>query len=81
MTPDGMKPANPFGDERAFDDALVMNFYPGDFPTFALSSLISLVPGHQGKFCASHAKAALGFIIEYQNQRRFVPALCGHEIL
>ena len=58
MTDDGMKPANPFADERAFDDALVMNFYP--------------VPGHQGKFCASHAKAALGVIIEYQNQRRWV---------
>lgn len=57
MTPDGLKPANPFADERAFDDALVMNFYP--------------VPGHQGKFCASHAKAALGVIIEYQNQRRY----------
>lgn len=57
MTPDGLKPANPFPDERAFDDALVMNFYP--------------VPGHQGKFCASHAKAALGVIIEYQNQRRY----------
>lgn len=56
MTPDGLKPANPFGDERAFDDALVMNFYP--------------VPGHQGKFCASHAKASIGVILEYQNQRR-----------
>jgi hypothetical protein len=30
MTPDGLKPANPFPDERAFDDALVMNFYPGN---------------------------------------------------
>lgn len=48
MTDDGLKPANPFADERAFDDALTMNFYP--------------VPGHQGKFCASHAKVCLVYL-------------------
>jgi hypothetical protein len=77
MSDDGMKPANPFPDERAFDDALMMHFYPGK-ATSHLHKLycnicgICQVPGHQGKFCASHAKAALGVIIEYQNQRRWV---------
>jgi hypothetical protein len=29
MNPDGTKPANPYIDERAFEDALQMNFHPG----------------------------------------------------
>jgi hypothetical protein len=37
-----------------------------------------LVPGHQGKFCASHAKAALAIIIEYQNQRRLTLLAPSH---
>ena len=67
-----MKPANCFVDERAFDDALMMNFHPGnDCFCVVTTTNLSIVPGHQGKFCASHAKAALGMIIEYQNQRRW----------
>eukprot|EP01034_Spumella_vulgaris_P034722 gene34722-42829_t len=56
MTPNGNKPANPFPDERAFEDSLNMNFHP--------------VSGHQGRFVASHAMAAIGAIIDYQNIRR-----------
>ena len=55
MTPDGLRPANPFPDERAFDDALMMNFHPS--------------AGHQGKFCASHANVSIGVIIQYQINR------------
>lgn len=55
MTPDGQRPANPFPDERAFEDALTMSFHPS--------------PGHQGKFCASHATVSIGVIIQYQVNR------------
>ena len=58
MTADGLRPANPFPDERAYDDALMMNFHP--------------TPGHQGKFCASHATVSVGVIIQYQ-KNRYVP--------
>lgn len=55
MAIDGVKPANPFPDERAFEDALSMTFQP--------------TPGHQGKFCASHASVSVGKIIQYQVDR------------
>lgn len=55
MTPEGARPANPFPDERAFDEALTTSFHPS--------------PGHQGKFCASHANASLGVIVQYQKNR------------
>jgi len=29
MDPNGNRPANPFPDEKAFEDSLVMNFHPG----------------------------------------------------
>lgn len=55
MTTDGLRPANPFPDERAYEDALMMNFHP--------------TPGHQGKYCASHATVSVGVIIQYQKNR------------
>lgn len=56
MDPAGKKPANPFPDERSFEDSLVMNFHP--------------VSGHQGRFAASHVLTSIGVINDYQNQRR-----------
>ena len=56
MTDDGVRPANPFPDERAFEDSLQMNFHP--------------VSGHQGRFVASHAMTCIGVVIDYQVQRR-----------
>lgn len=34
MDPSGRKPANPFPDEKAFEDSLVMNFHPGMLASF-----------------------------------------------
>ena len=67
MTPDGKRPANPFPDERAFEDSLQMNFHPGKTP-IRLCDLhnMCVVSGHQGRFVASHAMAAIGVIIDYQ---------------
>ena len=56
MSVDGFKPANPFPDERGFEESLVVNFHP--------------TSGHQGKFCASHAMVSIGAIVEYQVQRK-----------
>lgn len=63
MNPAGTRPANPFPDERAFEDSLMINFYP--------------VPGHQGRFVASHAIPCLGVIIDYQNNRKRRPWVPG----
>lgn len=56
MNLEGFKPANPFPDERAFEESLVVNYHP--------------TSGHQGKFCASHAMVSIGAIVEYQIQRK-----------
>ncbi len=74
----GRKPVNPFPDERAFEDSLVMNFHPGTFFAFFLlgfSNILCVVPGHQGRFAASHAMTCIGTIIDYQNNRRYVLSL------
>jgi len=63
MDVNGVKPANPFPDDLAFEEALNMNFHP--------------VAGHQGRFTGSHAVPSLGKIIEYQNQRRMRPWIPG----
>lgn len=34
MNSTGTKPLNPFPDERAYEDSLVMNFHPGTHFTF-----------------------------------------------
>lgn len=71
----GRKPVNPFPDERAFEDSLVMNFHPGTFFSFFLvgfSNILCVVPGHQGRFAASHAMTCIGTIIDYQNNRRYI---------
>lgn len=54
----GKKPANPFPDERAWEDSLVTNFHP--------------VSGHQGRFVASHVLTCIGMINDYQNHRRYM---------
>lgn len=66
MTTDGSKPANPFPDERSYEEALTMSFHP--------------ISGHQGRFAASHAVACLGAIVDYQVKRRnrmWVPGVSG----
>jgi hypothetical protein len=52
MSVDGKKPANPFQDERAFDESLHITFHP--------------VSGHEGRFAASHALTSIGKLTEYQ---------------
>jgi hypothetical protein len=59
MGSNGRKPANPFPDERSFEDSLVTNFHP--------------VSGHQGRFVASHVLTSIGMINDYQNVRRKRP--------
>jgi hypothetical protein len=56
MNSAGKKPANPFPDERAFEDSLIVNFHP--------------ISGHQGRFVASHVLVSIGVINDYQNNRR-----------
>ncbi len=77
MDVSGRKPVNPFPDERAFEDSLVMNFHPGtlsDLFRLYCGNIYNLcvVPGHQGRFAASHAMTCIGTIIDYQNNRRYV---------
>lgn len=55
MAPDGKKPANPFPDERSYEESLIMNFHP--------------ISGHQGRFSASHSLSCIGAIIDYQVKR------------
>jgi hypothetical protein len=49
MDPSGRKPANPYPDEKAFEDSLVMNFHPGmivhfhSIPIFIYCSVIKNV--------------------------------------
>lgn len=67
MSPRGYHPANPFRDERAFEEALQPSLAPRR--------------GRQGRFAASHAYAAIGRIVEYQIQRKsrtYVPGVSGH---
>jgi hypothetical protein len=56
MSADGKRPANPFPDERSFDDSLKRQ--------------TNRVAGHEGRFAASHALTSIGTVIEYQVQRR-----------
>mmetsp|Transcript_31326 Transcript_31326/g.40294 ORF Transcript_31326/g.40294 Transcript_31326/m.40294 type:complete len:261 (-) Transcript_31326:1591-2373(-) len=67
LTIDGKRPANPFHDVHAWDNALQM---PSD-----------LMAGHQGRWTASHARLCLGRMIEYQIQRRnrtYIPGVQAH---
>jgi hypothetical protein len=67
MGADGKRPANPFPDERSFDDSLKRQ--------------TNRVAGHEGRFAASHALTAIGTIIEYQVQRKsrtWVPNVQHH---
>ena len=56
MDASGRKPANPFSCERQFEESLHFEVNP--------------IPGHQGRFCASHAHLSIGKVIEYQKQRK-----------
>lgn len=62
MTDD--RPANPFPNERAFEESLEISYTP--------------ISGHQGRFAASHALKCQAEICQYQLQRRrrlWVPGL------
>jgi len=67
MSTDGKKPMNPFSDERAFEESLQSTYFP--------------VPGHEGRFAASHALASIGKITEYRirrKKRRWIPGVQTH---
>ena len=49
MAPDGKRPANPFPDERAFEDTLKRQ--------------TTRIAGHEGRFAASHALTSIGTVI------------------
>ena len=67
LTVNGRKPANPYPDERSFEDSL-------QFGSNHRS-------GHDGRFAVSHALTSIGKLIEYQCQRKarkWVPGMQTH---